>query len=161
MQYLDRPMLPCPSSWIKSAVREQRWTSLTALMALSECTAVGTLRTSVLTALDARRVRPTCTIVTYTSSLTLMVKHNVSVIFCFVICHVLLSTVGAPCSSPGNIRLVGGVDQFQGRVEVCTNASVYSTVCSEGWDNLDAQVVCSQLGFNGIPNFNLSQVVEV
>ena len=54
--------------------------------------------------------------------------------------------VGAPCEIVGEIRLVGGVDQFQGRVEVCTDAFVYSTVCSSGWDNLDAQVVCGQLG---------------
>ena len=59
----------------------------------------------------------------------------------------LCTTVGAPCSSLGGIRLVGGVDLFQGRVEVCTNASVFSTVCSIGWDNRDAQVVCRQLGF--------------
>ena len=58
--------------------------------------------------------------------------------------------VGVQCSTSGDIRLVGGVDKYQGRVEVCTNAGVYSTVCSEGWDNLDAQVVCRQLGFEGI-----------
>ena len=57
--------------------------------------------------------------------------------------------VGVPCSNTGSIRLVGGIDQFQGRVEVCTTALVYSTVCSIGWDNLDAQVVCRQLGFGG------------
>ena len=57
--------------------------------------------------------------------------------------------VGAPCSTTGDIRLVGGVDEFQGRVEVCSDAGIYSTVCSAGWDNRDAQVVCRQLGFNG------------
>lgn len=57
-----------------------------------------------------------------------------------------MSIVGAPCSSVGEIRLVGGVDEFQGRVEVCTEALVYSTVCSSGWDIQDAQVVCRQLG---------------
>ena len=59
-------------------------------------------------------------------------------------CH--NNIVGAPCEMVGEIRLVGGVDQFQGRVEVCTDDLVYSTVCSSGWDNLDAQVVCGQLG---------------
>lgn len=57
--------------------------------------------------------------------------------------------VGKPCSSVGEIRLIGGVDQFQGRVEVCTTALVFSTVCSIGWDNIDAQVVCRQLGLGG------------
>ena len=45
--------------------------------------------------------------------------------------------------------MVGGMDDFQGRVEVCTEALIYSTVCRVGWDNLDAQVVCRQLGFDG------------
>ena len=68
------------------------------------------------------------------------------VTFCFI--------VGAPCSSVGSIRLVGGIDHFQGRVEVCTEAFVYSTVCSNGWDDLDARVVCDQLGFGRKLNFN-------
>ena len=67
--------------------------------------------------------------------------------------------VGVPCSTPGDIQLVGGVDQFQGRVEVCTNANVYSTVCSEGWDNRDAQVVCQQLGFNGETHTIASEMI--
>ena len=137
MQYLDRAMLPCPSSWIRSSVQERKWRSLTVLTAPLECTAVDTLRTLVWTALDVHRVRlyTTCT-------------------FCLSskFFRAFVYAVGAPCSSPGSIQLVGGVDQFQGRVEVCTYASVNSTVCSEGWDNLDAQVVCRQLGFNGIPN---------
>ena len=59
----------------------------------------------------------------------------------------LLCIVGEPCSSVGEIRLVGGMDDAQGRVEVCTEDFIYSTVCSSGWDNLDAQVVCRQLEF--------------
>ena len=70
--------------------------------------------------------------------------------------HDVLCIVGVPCSSVGEIRLVGGMDQFQGRVEVCTEALVYSTVCSYGWDNLDAQVVCRQLEFGSKYHFNHS-----
>ncbi len=34
-----------------------------------------------------------------------------------------------------------------GRVEICNERS-YTTVCRDDWDNLDASVVCSQLGFS-------------
>ena len=69
--------------------------------------------------------------------------------------------VGAPCSSIDEIRLVGGVDEFQGRVEVCTEALVYSTVCSSGWDIRDAQVVCRELGLVGNYNTGLRKSICV
>ena len=35
----------------------------------------------------------------------------------------------------------------QGRVEVCINNS-FQTVCDIGWSNIDASVICSELGFS-------------
>lgn len=48
----------------------------------------------------------------------------------------------------GDIRLVGG--KFEGSVEVCCHNGVegWASVCADTfWDDRDAQVVCSHLGF--------------
>ena len=45
----------------------------------------------------------------------------------------------------GQIRLRGGRDSTEGRVEICFN-NQWGTVCDDSWDAVDASVVCNQLG---------------
>ena len=45
----------------------------------------------------------------------------------------------------GEIRLVDGVIENEGRVEVCYNG-VWGAVCDQGWDSTDGHVACTQMG---------------
>ena len=79
--------------------------------------------------------------------------------------ELLFPMIAVPCVN-GRVRLVNNdaASESQlpsydlikdavsrGTVEVCVN-NMYGSVCADNWDNRDASVLCSQLGFssNGI-----------
>ena len=60
--------------------------------------------------------------------------------------HICVGKDDTPSSdcSDGNIRLVGGTNVLEGRVEVCINRA-WGTICDNGFNNKDATVICNQL----------------
>ncbi|XP_035663824.1 deleted in malignant brain tumors 1 protein-like isoform X2 [Branchiostoma floridae] len=51
------------------------------------------------------------------------------------------------CTGGVSVRLTGSQSPLQGRVEVRNRHGDWGTVCGDGFDDRDAQVVCRQLGY--------------
>ena len=57
------------------------------------------------------------------------------------------------------MRLVGGRNLNEGRVEICDN-SEWGTICDDSWGSTDATVVCSQLRLPSSGTFIIIHVLN-
>ena len=55
------------------------------------------------------------------------------------------NTVDTSCNN-GDVRLAGGINELEGRVEICYN-KIWGSVCHNSWSTTDANVLCKQLGY--------------
>ena len=51
----------------------------------------------------------------------------------------------------GDVRLEGGRNMFEGRVEMCDRGE-WKSVCDRRWGSEEAEVVCRQLGYTNQSN---------
>ena len=59
--------------------------------------------------------------------------------------YITVESMGSTCNY-GDVRLMDGSSEYEGRVEVCINDQ-WGTVCDTSWSGTDATTVCKQLGY--------------
>ena len=104
-------------------------------MSACQTTIAATITTTVSTSLEATNV-----------SAILATVEMETIAVRFLMCSLKFSTFGYVACEDGDIRLVNGSSEREGRVEVCYG-NVYGTVCDDQFGLLDAHVVCRYLNY--------------
>ena len=69
--------------------------------------------------------------------------------------NIFESILHSSCNCSGEVRLVNGTGQYEGRLETCSNG-VWKTVCDDylSSSNQIASVVCGELGYPQRGNYS-------
>ena len=70
-----------------------------------------------------------------------IIKHRLR----FVACVIFIPLSTAYCTD-GQVRLVDGDTDVEGRVEICFNWR-WGTISGDGWTQTESTVVCNDLGY--------------
>jgi deleted-in-malignant-brain-tumors protein 1 len=77
-----------------------------------------------------------------------------------VFCESLTLVTQSNCTD-GNIRLIGGSTEYEGRIEVCVNRA-WGTICGyQQWSTNDAKVICRQIGAIDIGYYRYGSVGQL
>ena len=69
------------------------------------------------------------------------------------------NAIGYNCSD-GDVRLIGGNNDAEGRVEMCYN-NFWGQVCHNSWSTNDAGVLCKQLGYQSAGTVKLLIIISL
>ncbi|XP_038052441.1 deleted in malignant brain tumors 1 protein-like [Patiria miniata] len=135
----DRPVIICPSN--QTIVSDSNQTFATVNLpgpAASYHSSLGRLEITIDVDGSTRRVNDEVRL-SITNSPHLL-QYTASDANNTATCSTQISVLGI------GVRLVGGLDSMEGRVEVFWNGA-WGTVCDDDWDLRDATVICRELGF--------------